>query len=616
MSALNIIYPTLGSEAAAAANTTRIQAMLNSGASAMLGGSGVAYINDSLVISGSFDTGDVELKLAAGTVKPLVVNSAYLANPEAVTLAWSAGREATVTKVAHGLAEGQAVWLRGANQPQYLGVFRIVDVPTADTFVVRLELTPTTSPTGTITMVLADQNMVVKAKVDYDWPNNNDGTASVDSHAVVLVGVDHLDVDIVAKKAFKYGLCVSAVADYRIRALFPETRSDGVKVYGPAFRGEIVGVDGLVGDDLLSFQPLEATAFLNNATSFGPIVGVRGGNIFSRGSTDGGQGALVFYGNAAGYALDDIRMSGVHGQTQFAGVCLTQNNDVASGATALMGTVEVNDITIRAKRPPAYTKQNASGAFLVLERLCLEIQEARTAVDATDNSLGSVFWHSNFCRAKQLHLKMVLADANYGSGGGIWAARIDGSFDTLHINPQISCNASLRAVRLNTQYGTSTAGVGDLIVLKDGAIKADHAVTVVSTALFTNVPEIVFDGMRVECPTGVNAQVSCDVLVRNSVLSGVNLGVVRAQGASVVNLRSTGNVRLGTVNDWVIVSGTPTLNPKSDEVLVDVSSTGILKAQGNRCYNTNAAVGTLGVAGPVIADASVWKLQSDLTKTS
>ncbi|MCK1465726.1 hypothetical protein IVB34_47435 [Bradyrhizobium sp. 2] len=49
----------------------------------------------------------------------------------------------------------------------------------------------------------------------------------------------------------------------------------------------------------------------------------------------------------------------------------------------------------------------------------------------------------------------------------------------------------------------------------------------------------------------------------------------------------------------------------------DVSATGIARATGNFCYNTNAALGTLGAAGPVTCQgtaANSWRLLGDTTK--
>ncbi|WNV48186.1 hypothetical protein Ql52_gp050 [Caulobacter phage Quill_5.2] len=123
-------------------------------------------------------------------------------------------------------------------------------------------------------------------------------------------------------------------------------------------------------------------------------------------------------------------------------------------------------------------------------------------------------------------------------------------------------------------------------------------------------------GAKIETLTGVSAAASCNVTVLGAEFNGTSNGIIRASGTAAVTLKSTGARLRGSAAWWVAPSGTPTLNPKSDEIQLDVSDTKVVKAQGNTCYNTNAAVGTLGVAGPVVADASVWRLRTDLTKTS
>jgi hypothetical protein len=60
------------------------------------------------------------------------------------------GTTATVTHTSHGYSTGQKVWIKGAAQQQYNGVFSIT-VTGANTYTYTVDDSPTTPATGTIT---------------------------------------------------------------------------------------------------------------------------------------------------------------------------------------------------------------------------------------------------------------------------------------------------------------------------------------------------------------------------------------------------------------------------------------------------------------------------------
>lgn len=67
----------------------------------------------------------------------------------------SAGGVATVTKVAHGYAAGEVVYVAGADQAEYNGRFPVASVLDADNFTVAVSGAPASPATGTITVAEA-----------------------------------------------------------------------------------------------------------------------------------------------------------------------------------------------------------------------------------------------------------------------------------------------------------------------------------------------------------------------------------------------------------------------------------------------------------------------------
>ncbi len=68
---------------------------------------------------------------------------------ESVTITRS-GSTATVTHTSHGLSTNHKVWIRGASQPEYNGVFTVT-VTGTNTYTYTVTGTPATPATGTIT---------------------------------------------------------------------------------------------------------------------------------------------------------------------------------------------------------------------------------------------------------------------------------------------------------------------------------------------------------------------------------------------------------------------------------------------------------------------------------
>ena len=614
------VTPVLGQIAAATANTTLIQQALVRGGRVDVRGQGVAYLNATLVIGDATELTlepGLTLRQAPNTNRSMLRTSASLTTGAAVTLSWTAGRLCTVAWPSHGLVAGQSVWLQGsanlASQTPYLGVFPVVSVVDPNTLVVRLRRAPSTAPTLAVTAVKANQGITVQGGGlwDYDFVNNPI-PINVDTQALVMVGVDGLLADVRVQNAFKYCLTLSAVANWRAGLNVPATHSDGVKVYGPAFDGEVLRVVGAPGDDFLSFQPKEAAGFLQYPLSEGDIIGVRGGALQQTGqSGTDAVGMVTFYTHSL-YALDDVEIAGVRGENGYRAVNVRNSGDQAAGQ---FGRLKVSGIACRALYP-AYADASVAGGTLTGDRLELGLENSQTNGDTANNLYQEHVHIGGSLSVKTLRIALKLTDPAYGNAATAYAVNMGGSARQLVLDEvHFACAANARFLNI----GNSSQQIAvDQIVFRGGYYACAHLADPggVSSANFANTPEIALDRTRVEgtgntCVVGLYGPVN--VTFQGAVLNNCNLGLLRANGSYACTVRSVGARLLGS-SVWITApTGTPSFTVQSEEVQADVTSAFIARTNGARMWNTNAAAGTLGQAGVVDCSGTAsgsWKLRA------
>jgi hypothetical protein len=614
------VTPVLGVPLAAAANTALIQAALNRGGRVDIRGQGVAYLDATLLVGDATELtleGGLTLQQAAGTNRSMLRTLASLAPGATVGLAWTSGRLCTVSWPNHGLLPGQSVWLRGsassAAQAPYLGVFPIVTVVDAGTLVVRLRRTPAAAPTLAVTAVKANKGVTVGGEGvwNYDGANNAAATG-VDSQALVLVGVDQLQADVRVRNALKYCLTLSAVANWRAGLRTAVTASDGIKVYGPAFDGEVLRVAGSPGDDFLSLQPKEAAGFLQYPLSEGDIIGVRGGDLQQDGPAGPSSvGMFTVYAHGV-YTVDEVSIEGVRGENGYRAVNIRNSGDQTAGQ---FGRIRVGGVGCRALYP-AYVDAAVSGATLSGDRLELELENSQTNGDTADNLYQEHVHIGGSLSVKTLRIRMRLTDPGYGASGTAYAVNMGGSarqlvLDEVHFVPA----ANARFLALGNSGGQVTV---DQVVFRGGYYACAHLVDPggVASANFANTPEITLDRTRVE-GTGNTAVLGlygpADLTVQGAVFSNCNLGVARANGSYACTVRSAGARLLGS-SVWITApTGSPAFTVQSEEVQADVTAAFIARANGARLFNTNAAAGALGQAGVVDCSGTAtgsWKLRA------
>ena len=84
-------------------------------------------------------------------------------------------------------------------------------------------------------------------------------------------------------------------------------------------------------------------------------------------------------------------------------------------------------------------------------------------------------------------------------------------------------------------------------------------------------------------------------------INNANLSVARLNGSAAyqVTLRSLGSRLLGT-STWISAPNSlATVAIQGEDVQVDITQVYVARVNGARCWNTNAAAGTLGTAGVV-----------------
>ena len=619
------VTPVLGELAAASANTALIQQALSRGGRVDVRGQGVAYVNATLVIGDATELtleAGLTLRQAPNTNRSLLRTSASLATGVAVTLSWTSGRLCTVAWPSHGLVAGQSVWLQGAAnvaaQTPYLGVFPIVSVSDANTLVVRLRRAPSAAPTLSVTAVKANQAITVQGAGlwDYDFPNNPI-PINVDTQALVMVGVDGLLADVHVQNAFKYCLTLSAVANWRAALNVPTTHSDGVKVYGPAFDGEVLRVIGSPGDDFLSFQPKEAAGFLQYPLSEGDIVGVRGGALQQNGQSGTDTvGMLTFYTHGV-YTTDDVEIAGVRGENGYHAVNVRNSGDQSAGQ---FGRIKVTGIACRAMYP-AYVDASVSGATLTGDRLELALENSQANGDTTNNLYQEHVHVGGSLSVKTLRIGLKLTDPGFGASATSYAVNMGGSARQLVLDEvHFVCAASARFLNIGNSGQQITV---DEVVFRGGYFACAHVVDPggVSSANFANTPEISFDRTRVE-GTGNTSVVglygAANLTFSGAVLNNCNLGLARANGSYACTVRSLGTRLLGS-SVWITApTGSPAFTVQSEEVQADVTSAFIARVNGARLWNTNAAAGSLGQAGVVDCSGAAsgsWKLRAQPSLT-
>lgn len=586
------------SQADASGNLSALQQALSNGLMSLTAASDTTiWINGTLLVpdNATVEIGPrVRIKQAAGTNLPLLMSDSISAAGTTVTLSWSSGLDCTVAWPSHGRSVGQFVWLAGATQSQYRGVFKVKTVTDANTIVVRLWRTPTTTPTGTITARVPNigQRFRIDGTLDYN-NSENDSATGINTFAMLVAGVRPVIDGARFTDVKKYCLCLGAVIHARVNDIHAEnTNSDIVKVYGPAWDVEIDGITGSCHDDALSFQPKEPIAYAQYDWTNGDVINCVGQNIHIQSTT---TSPVVLYATANEF-MTDVTIDGVS--------CLESANILArieSGAGltgTVMGVINVRNLR-RSEIASAQTQLKVTQNGTIQQLNVQGLDFDGTTANVTQFETGST---STIDELNIVEMSGTTAISAY-------AILLGGAIKTLNATRNKVKGASVNTGRFLQYNGAACQRIN---VFGNDFESLDKAVDIGSGAVAGIVVSLRDNSFK-DCFCGAQINKAGTVQLSGNRGNFGSNGLVRATAGVTVDVYSDGtNVVTGS---WITRAGSEVLKVRGSDIRMDVTT--LARFDGGIVYNTNAAAGTLAAAGLVSCQGSAsnsWRLLGDPTK--
>lgn len=608
------VAPWLPGVGSASLNRAFIQAALDAGGAVTLSGSGTLYVSGRLVIGSNtrlIVSPLVTVKaLASNTMSNLLVSRCHTLPwvTTGVSIAWTAGLVASLTLPAHGLSVGSCVWTRGVTataDPAYFGCFEVQSVTDANTVVIRLRNEPSAAPSGAIQAKAGDTNIRIEGGTwDSSYTDGNTVTPSVDAFGIVMAGVKGLTVrGMKNRNCQKYLICFAAVSQFELSDVdFLDTNSDGIKIYGPAFDGNVLRISGTVHDDFISLQPEEGPAFaVYDFNGGGSIIDVDVQKLDGNSTT-----SMICLYPHPNFLMDAIKVDGVSGT---AGVTFAR---IANGLAqaGLMGKISMSGLQ------PTAAKGGISIENSTIEHLDLNMSQC--------NGIGAG--------------RLI----RFTGGGQTYVCKISGlTVNRAHTGEILSVDtgASIRILELDgisisavqSAYAITIASAVDRIIVRKALqFASDSATRFMTITSAATVREVSFQDCILGRATAIDGIVNfsspnfatvfsfdrgsyattsflnvsqpCSIVVdKIHLYSDPFYGIVRTNGAAVT-LRSMGSVT--PTAKWISrVAGTEQVTTYGDDITIDVATA--FKVNGARAFNTNAAL-SCGV-GVVISDGAAWK---------
>jgi hypothetical protein len=584
-----LVAPTFNDAGQAAANLAKLQAALDQGGDVYFIGRGVAYISGPLEIGDNTKLiidKEMVLTNASGAPGNMLVTknfAAWVASGDGiftpVTLSWSSGQDVGVAWTAHGLSDGAPIYIDGADQAIYNGVFQ-VEVVDADNLTYTPMRQPTTAPTGTTGAVVANRNIIVEGgQFDYNFPTINPGNTP---QAFALIGAFAQNIefrDIIAKNVSKYCVCFGGVRDYYVKNLFaPHTNSDGVKVYGPAFNGVIDGVSGVFGDDVVSFHNLETVAPYTgfNFTGGGDIIGAIGRNLDGLSPTS----IAVIY-PVGGGVIQDVGYDGIHGFADNTALRIAGGDVQASGlyfknSDAFGGYVlNVSDVTID---------------VLTLENIAMNQLAANPGPSLAILSTATIGVLNVDNAAASLPGAPLATSNTY--------LAISGEVDNVNLNNACFDNPSQNFLAV---VALTSGAQARQINVNDGKFLSPFYMVQVQGGS-TGSPMVHINGAYINVAGVVNAFEDCSLSIENCNILVAYNGILRTEGTSkAYELSMTSNRIGGTAPTWVEVGTTNSVTPFGFDVPIDIAL--VPRTAGAYCKAT-VNQGTIIAGNLVVCDAT------------
>jgi hypothetical protein len=501
--------------------------------------------------------------------------------------------------------------------------------------------------------------------IDYNYtvanPVNNPGLNDPTNIAVLLYGGMQVTVrDLKIIKTAKFNLCLSGVADVVLDGIHTGegTNSDRIKVYGASNNVAISNSSGINGDDIISLHPMEPSAYYKYVMSVGDVINVKITGV----SSESGNGCIELYAYHPLLLIDGVDIShiSIHGEAPT--MVQIQNNGVSSSAAPVIGTVYIHDTVVNVNtlvRTMGTTygivntltienitynpglAANTTACVLSIEGTNTTLgtvnisgvtgnvsrivnMSASTAAVSTFNIsgcnlncttlAGSAFFNGTGGTVGTLNfIGNTVTLGNYNNGIYLYnSASVYGTINIYENTFIFADNVTSSVITITTSVGTATVGalnfVGNTTV---GAAKSPKYI--VTDKYGTNISFI-----RNNFTTATNGLVdtfaNSRIFLQGNLLSGLTQGVVRYDAASLTCAVTSGGGNIFPSTFHTNGGGTGTTSVYGWDISVNLLTTltpPIGRTDGSYCYNTNAALGTLGVAGLVSCSgtaANSWRL--------
>ena len=237
--------------------------------------------------------------------------------------------------------------LGGPCDSAYFGAFRVLKVNDANNVVIELHRSPAVQFSGipmNATVGVSNIRIDGGGTIDSNYPTNT-GVPPYNCHSVVLYGAMQANVNnLMLVNTAKFCLCMSGTADVLVDSVNTGagTASDRFKIYGSANNITIRNSSGIGGDDILSIQTIEPSAFYTYILAVGDCINITASGI----SSEAGNGGLSLYAVHNLLLIDNIDIShiNIHGEN------LVQVQIVFWGTSGtnvpIIGNVNLHDIEV------------------------------------------------------------------------------------------------------------------------------------------------------------------------------------------------------------------------------------------------------------------------------
>lgn len=586
-----VVVPGLvaGETSSASANTKAIQTALNTGGNVFVGEPGTIYVNDTLICYSNTQVSlgqKTIIKQVSGTNKVLLTTDSQFQAASSVSLAWTSGTQVTVTWAAHGKTVGDYVWLLGASEARYRGVFRVDSVVDADNFKVNTAVSPTAAPSGTITAKAATTNVIVEGGTwDYNYPANN-GSA-LNAFAMSFYGCADVSVrDVSFETSAKYSLCFCAFMNAEAKRIVSNTQSDCIKVYGPGNVFSLDGISGSSGDDILSVQAQEGTPYAAYQIQTGDLYQIVAKNINGKQSGTTSNVNIYLSDNCILYGLD---VAGVGG-AGMANLAIAIQKSVGE-TTGFAEEIKLSNISTSGTNAVYWASGYVANITIDGVQANPHLTTSNPVINFTGGASAGVIniQNSNFKKAAW-------------SSATAYAITLTGAADVVNIrNSNFKTSGAGTVVGVNVNTGCSVK-----VINLDGNSHGSGNFVYIG-GVPTVVPQINLRGndMGGVNPIFIAGNANISLSAGNRITNASN-GVLRFNNTFTVTLAEDGSTQLVAGSWLTVVAGTPVLTAKGFNISLDIGATGVAKTNGAYCFNNGAARGTVNQNRLVTCNGTNW----------